>query len=176
MEINSSRSPSMCGFTYKSRHCTALEFNFDFVHISLYHPLQHKMSFLILLAVFVGVALAQSAQIGLPSAGQRLVKGSDVVVQIQRPNTLTGSTEMAVAIGISSCATQACIPSDEYMGTILYNGPFKPEYYESTVPPYQNFTVHVPSDWTAGNAQINVAHAALVGVSHGCARSLPTMC
>lgn len=131
------------------------------------------MNFLISLTILVGVALAQTAQIGLPSAGQRLSKGSDVVIQVQRPNTITGSTEMAVAIGISSCATQACIPSDEYMGIILYNGPFKPEYHESALPPYQNFTVKVPSDLTAGNAQINVAHATLIGVSHDCTCRLP---
>lgn len=37
------------------------------------------------LALFAGVALAQSAQIGLPHAGQKLTKGSDVTVQVQRP-------------------------------------------------------------------------------------------
>lgn len=37
------------------------------------------------LALFAGAALAQSAQIGYPRAGQRLTKGSEVTVQIQRP-------------------------------------------------------------------------------------------
>ncbi|KAJ5368711.1 uncharacterized protein N7496_008471 [Penicillium cataractarum] len=123
------------------------------------------MNFFASLALFAGVALAQNAGIGLPTAGQQLSKGSDIVVQVQRPNSLTGSTEMAVAIGISSCATQACASPDEFMGTILYNGPFKPEYHESPTPPYQNFTVTVPSSFTAGNAQINVAHATLIGAS-----------
>ncbi|KAJ5438447.1 uncharacterized protein N7458_009445 [Penicillium daleae] len=123
------------------------------------------MNSFVSLALFVGAALAQSAQIGLPAAGQQLSKGSDVVVQVQRPDTLTGSTEMAVAIGISSCATQACPQSDEFMGTILYSGPFKPEFHEGNLPPYQNFTVNVPPSFTAGNAQINVAHATLIGAS-----------
>lgn len=37
------------------------------------------------LALFAGVTLAQSAQIGLPLPGQRLTKGSDITVRIQRP-------------------------------------------------------------------------------------------
>ncbi|KAJ5168937.1 uncharacterized protein N7482_004531 [Penicillium canariense] len=118
---------------------------------------------IISLAMFAGVALAQSAQIGLPTAGQKLASGSKVTVQVQRPNSLTGSTEMAVAIGISSCASQACNPADEVMGSILYNGPFKPVYHETSRPPYQNFTVSLPSGFAPGNAQINVAHATLIG-------------
>ncbi|KAJ6127295.1 hypothetical protein N7523_002907 [Penicillium sp. IBT 18751x] len=115
------------------------------------------------LAAFAGVALAQSAQIGLPNVGQKLHKGNDMVVQVQRPNTITGSTEMAVAIGISSCASDVCQESDEVMGTILYNGKFNPQYHEYYLPPYQNFSVKVPADFTAGTAQINVAHATLIG-------------
>lgn len=37
------------------------------------------------LAIFAGVALAQSAQIGFPVAGQKLTQGTDVTVQVQRP-------------------------------------------------------------------------------------------
>lgn len=37
------------------------------------------------LAFFAGAALAQSAQIGLPLAGQKLTRGSEVTVQVQRP-------------------------------------------------------------------------------------------
>lgn len=43
------------------------------------------MKSFIAIAAFAGVALAQSAQIGLPTVGQTLQKGSDVVVQVQRP-------------------------------------------------------------------------------------------
>lgn len=42
------------------------------------------MKFLLSLA-FAGVALAQNARIGLPAEGQRLARGSNVVVQVQRP-------------------------------------------------------------------------------------------
>lgn len=72
---------------------------------------------------------------------------------------------MAVAIGIASCDSGSCYPADEVMGTILYNGKFNPVYHESSQPPYQNFTVKIPSSFASGNAHINVAHATLIGVS-----------
>lgn len=72
---------------------------------------------------------------------------------------------MAVAIGIASCSSGGCHPADEMMGTILYNGKFDPVYHESSQPPYQNFTVEVPTSLAHGPAQINVAHATLIGVS-----------
>lgn len=34
------------------------------------------------------------------------------------------------------------------------------------MPPYQNFTVTVPSSFAAGQAQVNVAHTTLIGVSN----------
>jgi hypothetical protein len=72
---------------------------------------------------------------------------------------------MGVAIGLSSCESSPCRDADEVLGTILYNGPFKPEYHESSLPPYENFTVTVPASATLGKSQINIAHAALIGVS-----------
>ncbi|RHZ70728.1 hypothetical protein CDV55_107119 [Aspergillus turcosus] len=99
---------------------------------------------------------AQSVAIGLPSAGESLTPGGSTVVQIQRP-------EMAVAIGLSSCADSKCYHPADVMGTILYNGPFKPEFHESTQPPYQNFTVSIPEAFAKGEAQLNVAHVSLVG-------------
>ena len=49
------------------------------------------MKFLLSLA-FAGVALAQNARIGLPAEGQRLARGSNVVVQVQRPVCLIVSS------------------------------------------------------------------------------------
>ncbi|KAJ5129882.1 uncharacterized protein N7515_005921 [Penicillium bovifimosum] len=121
------------------------------------------MKFLISIALFIVSAFAQRAMIGLPTAGQKIHSGKDVVVQVQRPNSLTPSKEMGVAIGITSCASSPCRDADEVLGTILYSGPFKPVYHESSQPPYENFTVRVPSSAAAGKSQINVAHAALVG-------------
>lgn len=72
---------------------------------------------------------------------------------------------MAVAIGFASCGSGGCYPADEIMGTVVYNGKFDPVYHETYLPPYQNFTVTVPASFKAGNAQVNVAHATLIGVS-----------
>ncbi|KAJ5904717.1 uncharacterized protein N7473_001633 [Penicillium subrubescens] len=116
--------------------------------------------------VLASVSLAQNSIIGLPTTGYTVTKGSNVTVQVQRLNSLTGSTEIAVVIGVSSCASIACRPAGEVMGTILYQGPFDPQHHESSQPPYQNFTVTLPNLIAAGNAQINVARAALVGAGH----------
>ncbi|KAJ5104533.1 hypothetical protein NUU61_001880 [Penicillium alfredii] len=115
-----------------------------------------------LVALF-GIALAQNAHIGLPTTGQKLSRGDDVTVQVQRPNTLSPSQEMAVAIGIASCGKKGCNVASDVLGTVVYNGKFKPEYHESGLPPYQNFTVKVPDSLAQGRAQVNVAHATLVG-------------
>lgn len=56
------------------------------IHSNLLFNLSYyKMKSFFAIAAFAGVALAQSAYIGLPTAGQSLQKGSDVVVQVQRP-------------------------------------------------------------------------------------------
>ncbi|OQE09338.1 hypothetical protein PENFLA_c107G10169 [Penicillium flavigenum] len=92
-------------------------------------------------ATFAGVFLAQNSIIGIPTAGQKLTKGSNVVIQLERPNSLTDSTEIAVVIGISSCASIACRPAGEVMGTILYNGDFDPQYYEASSREYTSLGI-----------------------------------
>ncbi|KAJ6003871.1 hypothetical protein N7540_013153 [Penicillium herquei] len=114
------------------------------------------MNYISALTVFVGTALAQNAAIGLPVQRQTVVAGSDLIVQVLRP-------EMAIAIGLSFCTNGSCSPANEDMGMIMYNGNFKPVSHEKFLPPYQNFTVLVPSNSKSGKAQVNVAHAALVG-------------
>lgn len=97
------------------------------------------------------------------SSEARTLSGLSFSSRIQ--NSLTGSTEMAVAISLASCPSRACQPSSSIMGCIIYNGLFDPAYHETYLPPYQNFTVTVPSAFAAGQAQINVAHTTLIGVS-----------
>lgn len=43
------------------------------------------MKFILSLAALAGVAMAQSADIGLPKENQQVTAGEDTVVQIQRP-------------------------------------------------------------------------------------------
>ncbi|KAI2713380.1 hypothetical protein CBS147332_5120 [Penicillium roqueforti] len=113
--------------------------------------------------LFIAAAIAQSATIGLPTENQEINPGTEVVVQVQRPNSLSGSTEVGIAIGLSSCASAPCRSAEDILGTILYNGPFSPVYHETNLPPYENFTITVPASATVGKSQINVAHAALIG-------------
>ncbi|KGO71948.1 hypothetical protein PITC_026680 [Penicillium italicum] len=115
------------------------------------------------MVLFVAIAIAQRALIGLPTADQKINPGKEVVIQVQRPNSLSSSKEMGLAIGLSSCASSPCRDADEVLGTILYNGAFNPVYHEYNLPPYENFTVTVPASATLGKSQINVAHAALIG-------------
>ncbi|KAE8368000.1 hypothetical protein BDV27DRAFT_123086 [Aspergillus caelatus] len=107
---------------------------------------------------------AQNAFIGLPKKDQEITAGEKLVVQVLRPNSLTGSEEMGVAIGVASCASNPCMAPKDTLGTLLYNGPFKPEYHDN-LGPYQNFTVTIPDSIAKGDAQINVAHVAIVGAS-----------
>lgn len=88
-------------------------------------------------------------------------------------NTLTGSQEVAIVIGLLSCASRgSCDTFDvsEVIGSVLYVGPYAPAYQPATPgigwkPPYQNFTVHVPPAIPKGPASLTVSHFSLVGVS-----------
>ncbi|KAF8218118.1 hypothetical protein K438DRAFT_1952957 [Mycena galopus ATCC 62051] len=126
-------------------------------------------SSLALSALFATAALAQGTDIGAPADGATVKAGSNITVEIDRPDTLTGSTEVAVIIGFESCVElNFCPPPSSLMGTILYNGPFDPEFHTDVTPgkpPYQNFTVTIPSSAPAGAAQLNLAHFSLVGAS-----------
>lgn len=81
-------------------------------------------------------------------------------------DSLTGSEEIAVVIGINKCSSGAtCSSPEESMGTVLYNGPFDPQFHETYLPPYQNFTLEIPEGLATENGIVTVAHFSLVGVS-----------
>ncbi|KAL4962048.1 uncharacterized protein BDV14DRAFT_203202 [Aspergillus stella-maris] len=117
-----------------------------------------------ILTSLAATALAQNAFVNLPQ-GKEIKAGSDIVVQVTRPNSLTGSTEIGIGIGIQHCGDNGCLDSDSTLGTELYAGSFSPNYHESTSQPYQNFTVTIPEGIQTGPAVVGVAHAALVGAS-----------
>ncbi|KAH8689363.1 hypothetical protein BGW36DRAFT_433367 [Talaromyces proteolyticus] len=122
------------------------------------------MNLLCCLGLFATTTLSQSVQIGLPKLGTQVAAGSDQTIQIQRPDTLTGSNEIAIVIGISPCRDGKCTSPADSMGTILYKGGYDPEFHNGVQPPYQNFTVEVPKD-ISGLALIGVTHLSLVGAS-----------
>ncbi|KAF7377898.1 hypothetical protein MSAN_00213500 [Mycena sanguinolenta] len=126
-------------------------------------------SSLALSTIFIAGAFAQSVDIGAPADGTTVSAGSNITVEIDKPPTLTGSTEVAIIIGFLSCSgfASGCPPPSEILGTILYNGPYDPEFHSTgggvNDRPYQNFTVTIPSSVSPGPAQLGVAHVALVG-------------
>jgi len=80
-------------------------------------------------------------------------------------DSLTGSTEIALVIGLASCHNAPCLPPDEMgLGAVLYSGPYTPQIDDPRKPPRQNFTVVVPDFIAKGPAQLSVFHIALVGV------------
>lgn len=84
-------------------------------------------------------------------------------------NSLSASAEVAIVIGLMSCPSTSspCPSPDDRLGTILYNGPYHPQYQSNSPhwkPPHQNFTIAIPTNVPAGNAQLNVAHIGLIGV------------
>ncbi|KAL2809130.1 hypothetical protein BJX63DRAFT_406675 [Aspergillus granulosus] len=118
-----------------------------------------------LLTSFVATALAQNVFVNLPE-GPNIQAGGEVLIQVVRPNSLTGSRDMAVAIGIQPCNGGRCLPAESTLGTAIYNGPYTPQIHESSGMPYENFTLAVPADLATGPAVVGVAHAALVGASN----------
>ncbi|KAJ5624030.1 hypothetical protein N7510_000339 [Penicillium lagena] len=121
------------------------------------------MKFIAPLAAFASIALAQNANIAFPN-GAKATAGDEYLVQIQQGDSLTNFEEIGIAIGITSCVQNGCFPAKEELGDLLYSGPFKPVFHTTGGwEPYQNFTVKIPQSLPAGKAQINVAHAYLVG-------------
>lgn len=129
------------------------------------------MKFAITLAALAASAFAQRIQIGAPKNFAEVKAGSNITVEVDRPNSLTGSTEVGIAIGLWPCGgpkgTSKCASTDvsQVLGSVVYTGSFKPEYdsTDPTKPPHQNFEVTVPSSFSPGQVSLGVAHLSLVG-------------
>ncbi|KAJ3736607.1 hypothetical protein DFJ43DRAFT_1149683 [Lentinula guzmanii] len=121
------------------------------------------------LAIATTSVVSQSANLGAPADMTQVAAGSDFTVMVDRPDTLTGSIEVAVVIALLSCASNPCPGPSAELGTVLYNGPFNPQFTTepgtTNLPPHENFTLTVPSSFTKGNAQLGVAHVYLLGAS-----------
>ncbi|KAJ6555077.1 hypothetical protein DFH09DRAFT_1165476 [Mycena vulgaris] len=118
--------------------------------------------------ILATTAFAQRIEIGAPADGSSVKAGSNMTVEVDRPDTLTGSTEVAIVIGFLSCVgfPEGCPPPSDIIGNILYNGPYDPEFHTNvsrSKPPHQNFTVTIPASARTGPAQLSVTHFSLVG-------------
>ncbi|KAJ6494013.1 hypothetical protein C8R47DRAFT_1043727 [Mycena vitilis] len=122
-------------------------------------------SYLFLLPFLVTSTLAQGIRIAAPANGATVSAGSAIVVDVERPDTLTPSTQLALAIGFSPCNSGACRTPLEELDTVLYNGTFDPQFRDDgdRNRPHQNFTVTIPVSAPRGTALLSVINFSLVG-------------
>ncbi|KAI0923310.1 hypothetical protein AcV5_007390 [Taiwanofungus camphoratus] len=126
-------------------------------------------SFLIF-ASLVATCFAQGISITAPTAGSTISSGQNITVEVDRPNSLTGSEEVAIVIAMTQCPHNDCntpgFDVSQYLGQILYNGPYDPQYDNVTPPdhkqPHQNFTIQVPSFSSGDEVAMSVTHLTLV--------------
>ncbi|RPD77388.1 hypothetical protein L226DRAFT_610713 [Lentinus tigrinus ALCF2SS1-7] len=120
-------------------------------------------------ALCATLAAAQNAWIVAPPPMATFAPGDDIVVQVNKPNSLTNSRDVSVAIGLLSCVGRAppmtCegINSAWMFGDILYAGPYDPTIDYPYGGRYQNFTVTVPEDFQPGPAVLASGHYVLIG-------------
>jgi len=113
---------------------------------------------------------AQSIQIGSPQPGDLIHPGKNFTIEVDRPNSLTGSQEVALVIAMQNCDKTNCtqFTSTEYLQHVLYFGSYNPQYQSGPgqgKPPHQNFSVVVPLGFGQGKSRISVTHLSLVGAS-----------
>ncbi|KAJ7769222.1 hypothetical protein DFH07DRAFT_807288 [Mycena maculata] len=122
------------------------------------------ISSLVLSCMLAVGALGQGIEIGAPLNGTTVKPGSNIIVEVDRPDTLTGSTELSLVIGFLNCFDGPCPSPLDRIGDILYNGSYNPQFHTGVQrPPHQNFTVRVPKTASGGNAQLSAIHFSLVG-------------
>ncbi|KAJ7790372.1 hypothetical protein B0H13DRAFT_1615683 [Mycena leptocephala] len=122
------------------------------------------INYLILGGFLVVYAFAQGIRIGAPANGTTVRAGSKIIIEVDRPDTLTPSIEIAIVIGFLSCGAYPCPSPLDRIGTILYNGGYRPEWHNIPFkPPHQNFTVTIPKATLPGKAELSVIHFTLVG-------------
>ncbi|GLB41550.1 hypothetical protein LshimejAT787_1001500 [Lyophyllum shimeji] len=116
---------------------------------------------------FLGAASAQSTYIGYPADGTTVKQGEQIVVQVVRPNSIQGSIEVGMVIGLQACeypGSPGCYPPNQAVGNVLYNGRYDPVLHEMPGRPYENFTVTIPTgDYFVGKTQLSVDRFHLIG-------------
>ncbi|PSR94554.1 hypothetical protein EW026_g7804 [Hermanssonia centrifuga] len=127
-----------------------------------------KSSFV--LAALVASAFAQGIDIGAPVEYSNITPGSNITVEVDRPDTLTGSTPVALVIAIESCTSYpdgqcASVDVTQRLQHILYTGSYDPVFDtpSDSKPPHQNFSVQIPSNLPQGQAAITASHFSLIG-------------
>ncbi|KIJ57619.1 hypothetical protein HYDPIDRAFT_34936 [Hydnomerulius pinastri MD-312] len=109
-----------------------------------------------------GSAFAQSTQLTLPAPGSTLTAGSEVTVQVGMGGYPENIDVVSIVIGLMPCYGGQCYGPNEFLGSILYQGPYNPvsgNYFE-------NYTVTVPEGFPAGEATLGVINFFMVGASY----------
>ncbi|KAJ7145271.1 hypothetical protein C8R46DRAFT_1314619 [Mycena filopes] len=127
------------------------------------------LNILPILCLYIASAWAQASFIGSPAPGTTVHFGSQLTVQVVRPNSIQGSTEVGIAIALLACPTtqEAVCPSPAgRLGEILFTGQFAPTLHPMAMI-YENFTLAVPSadsfGGATGRAQLAVVRLHLIG-------------
>ncbi|KAI0632536.1 hypothetical protein C8Q77DRAFT_1060575 [Trametes polyzona] len=124
---------------------------------------------IVAIAAFVAGAVAQNVVIAAPAPFTTVSAGESIVVDVDRVPSLTGSRDVAVAIGIRTCVglapTGTCdrIDTSEDLGTPLFSGLYDPQPVGNGHSDlFQNYTVTIPDFLPEGPAVLSVAHFGLV--------------
>ncbi|KLO10778.1 hypothetical protein SCHPADRAFT_502804 [Schizopora paradoxa] len=110
-------------------------------------------------------AFAQSIAIFSPTPGQSIIAGNGGEVVVQKPGSLTGSTDIGVAVLIQHCTQNPCEDVSQDLGTIFYAGAFTPTVQRGVADnvPFQQFFASVPQNFPKGPAVLSVPHSVLIG-------------
>ncbi|KAF5352230.1 hypothetical protein D9757_009507 [Collybiopsis confluens] len=122
-------------------------------------------------ALAASSVVAQNALILAPADRTQVTAGSTFNVSIAQPDSNSSWKNVAIVVGLLNCAQFSsdgkCLGPSQELGTILYSGPFNPAFTTDPgtrgLPPHQNFTFTVPSDFEHGDSQLGVALFDLVG-------------
>ncbi|EKM56268.1 uncharacterized protein PHACADRAFT_140896 [Phanerochaete carnosa HHB-10118-sp] len=111
------------------------------------------------LASLAACALAQRLHIQAPTAGQTVSGNGTLVVELEQDPSLGPLVQTSVLIAMNSCYDVCGQPDQWGPATVLYNGPFNPQW-NTSVPEkghYQDFTFQLPG-YQPGGAIVQVAH------------------
>ncbi|KAF7619722.1 hydrophobic surface binding protein A-domain-containing protein [Aspergillus flavus] len=113
---------------------------------------------------FAVLTAAQTIELGAPTDGAVLSRGSEFTAQVLKPGSLQPWIEVGIALAVNSCNDGVCPQPSDQLGNVLYAGPWTPTAHPSSGN-YQNFTLQVPEYMPEGPATFTLTHLCLIGVS-----------
>lgn len=116
-------------------------------------------------AALVASAFAQQATIFQPTADTSILPNAPMNVTVLQQGSNSEIHQVAIVIGLQPCISTAGCSGNDGVGSVLYNGPFNPQY-SSDAPGlglHQNFTLQVPQYSYSGPALLGLVHLELIG-------------